>query len=300
MPMLLATGLLCLFLASLTAAKVLFAPLRDRQHALERAGAYGIAAARSSSRLGVSIGALRRVAIATLAKTWLAINRKTSEERVRMRLHAAGLSGRFSPSSFLAGQFAVGILFAFFGFSMASSAFGSIMLASVFGAGSIYVSEFLLSRRASQRTDVAAAALPRLIDQLSISMEAGLSFDASLAHLVERGKGPLVDEMRVMLGEIRVGESRTRALKRVAERVPGPEIKAFVQAVVQAEQQGISLASILRAQAVDLRNRRQMLAEERAMKAPVKMLFPIVIFILPVMFIVIIGPAFVNSGDFFK
>lgn len=298
--MLLATGLLCFLFAGLAGAKVLFAPLRDRQQALERAGAYGSARTSASSKLGLSLGELRRVTVVTLARIWLAINRKTSEERVRTRLHAAGLSKRFTPSGFLAGQFGLGMLFALFGFSMASSGVGKIMLASVFGAGSVYASEFLLSRRASQRADEGAAALPRLIDQLSISMEAGLSFDASLAHVVERGKGPLVDEMRVMLGEMRVGESRTRALKRVAERVAGPEIKAFVQAVVQAEQQGISLTSILRAQAGDLRNRRQMLAEERAMKAPVKMLFPIVIFILPVMFVVIIGPAFVNSGGVFK
>jgi tight adherence protein C len=138
-----------------------------------------------------------------------------------------------------------------------------------------------------------------VIDQLAISMEAGLSFDASIAHVVARGHGPLVEELRVMLGEMRVGESRVRALRHLAERNPGQDVAAFVHAIIQSEQQGISLAGIMRAQAHDLRHRRQMLAEEKAMKAPVKMLFPIVIFILPVMFVVIIGPAFVNADGVF-
>jgi len=93
---------------------------------------------------------------------------------------------------------------------------------------------------------------------------------------------------------MRVGESRPEALKKLAERVPVPELAAFVRAIVQADQLGISLGRILRVQAADTRLRRQQAAEERAMKAPIKMLFPTVMFIFPSMFVVVLGPAMIN------
>ena len=102
-----------------------------------------------------------------------------------------------------------------------------------------------------------------------------------------------------MLGEVRIGESRENALKKMAERVAIPEVSAFTRSIVQADQLGISLGRILRVQAADTRMRRQSAAEERAMKAPIKMLFPTVIFIFPAMFIVILGPAFLNLSKFF-
>jgi tight adherence protein C len=102
------------------------------------------------------------------------------------------------------------------------------------------------------------------------------------------------------MGEIRIGESRQVALKKMAERVPAPELAAFVRAVVQAEQLGISLGRILRVQAADSRLRRQAAAEEKAMKAPIKMLFPTVIFIFPAMFLVILGPALINILNILK
>jgi tight adherence protein C len=182
-----------------------------------------------------------------------------------------------------------------FGFAVGSTFLGKLLLGAMFAVLVVYLSEFLLSRRAAQRAEVMAASLPRVLDQLVISMEAGLGFDAALAHIVSRGEGPLIEELRKMLGEMKVGESRARALKNLARRIPGEDINMVTQAVVQSEQRGLSLTGILRAQADDLRHKRQQAAEEKAMKAPVKMLFPIVIFILPVMFVVILGPAFVHG-----
>jgi tight adherence protein C len=96
------------------------------------------------------------------------------------------------------------------------------------------------------------------------------------------------------LNEMRIGESRHSALKKMADRVDAPELTTFVRAVVQADQLGISLGRILRVQATDSRLRRQAAAEEKAMKAPIKMLFPTVMFIFPAMFIVLLGPAVMN------
>ncbi len=115
----------------------------------------------------------------------------------------------------------------------------------------------------------------------------------------EHLEGPLGEEFALTLNEMRIGESRADALKRLAERVDTPEISSFARAIVQADQLGTSLGRILRVQAADTRLRRQAAAEEKAMKAPIKMLFPTVIFIFPSMFLVILGPAFMNLATIF-
>jgi tight adherence protein C len=111
--------------------------------------------------------------------------------------------------------------------------------------------------------------------------------------------GALTEEFGLTLNEIRIGEGRTDALKKLSERCDTPEISGFVRAIIQADQLGISLGRILRVQAADTRLRRQAAAEEKAMKAPIKMLFPTVMFIFPAMFLVILGPAFLNLSKLF-
>jgi len=149
------------------------------------------------------------------------------------------------------------------------------------------------------RREAIRAQLPDALDLLAVSVEAGLGFDGAVTKLTEHMEGPLVDEFALTLGEIRIGESRHEALKKFTERVPTPEVAAFVRSIIQADQLGISLGRILRIQAGDSRLKRQMLAEEKAMKAPIKMLFPTVLFIFPAMFIVILGPAFINIAKVF-
>jgi tight adherence protein C len=143
------------------------------------------------------------------------------------------------------------------------------------------------------------AALPDALDLLAVSVEAGLGFDAAISKLTEHMHGPLIDELALALSEMRVGEARADALKKLSSRVDSPELAAFVRAIIQADQLGISLGKILRVQAVDTRLKRQATAEEKAMKAPIKMLFPTVIFIFPAMFIVVLGPALINLGKLF-
>jgi tight adherence protein C len=153
--------------------------------------------------------------------------------------------------------------------------------------------------RTRRRKEDIRIQLPDILDLLCVSVEAGLGFDAAMAKVAERMDGPLVEEVRIVLHEMRIGESRAQALKSLAERVDLPETTSFVRAIVQADQLGISLGRILRVQAQDMRNRRQMAAEEKAMKAPVKMLFPTVLFIFPAMFIVVLGPAMLQIGKVF-
>jgi tight adherence protein C len=150
-----------------------------------------------------------------------------------------------------------------------------------------------------RRKDEIGASLPDALDLLAVSVEAGLGFDGAIAKLTDFMDGPLVDEFSLMLSEMRIGETRAEALKRLAVRVPTPEVNAFVRSIVQSDQLGTSLGRILKVQAADTRLRRQAAAEEKAMKAPIKMLFPTVLFIFPSMFMVILGPALMNIQALF-
>ena len=157
----------------------------------------------------------------------------------------------------------------------------------------------IVTMKTRGRKEDLRAELPDALDLLAVSVEAGLGFDGAISKLTEHMEGPLADEFGLALGEMRIGESRSNALTKMMKRVDTPELSAFVRAIIQADQLGISLGRILKVQASDTRNRRQLAAEERAMKAPIKMLFPTVIFIFPAMFIVILGPAFMNLSELF-
>jgi len=143
------------------------------------------------------------------------------------------------------------------------------------------------------------AQLPQGLDLLAVSVEAGLGFDAAVAKLTEQMDGPLVDEFELMLAEIRMGESRENALKKLAERSGVPEVASFARAMIQADRLGVSIGRLLRSQAIETRLKRQAAAEERAMKAPIKMLFPTVLFIFPALFLVVLGPAFIQLFELF-
>jgi len=157
-----------------------------------------------------------------------------------------------------------------------------------------------LNGRVRSRQAAVSAELPDALDLLSVSVEAGLGFDGAVQKLTEHMEGPLIEEFELALGEMRIGESRVEALRKMAERSGSQEMASFVRAIIQADQLGISLGRILRIQAGDTRLKRQLLAEEKAMKAPIKMLFPTVAFIFPAMFIVILGPAFLNLSKIFQ
>ena len=175
-----------------------------------------------------------------------------------------------------------------------------IVIGAGLGAVGFIAPDFFLNSRIRSRQERLRADLPDALDLLAVSVEAGLGFDAAVVKITEQTEGPLGEEFALTLSEMRIGESRQDALKKLADRTGIPEIGAFARSIIQADQFGISLGRILRVQAVDTRHRRQLAAEEKAMKAPVKMLFPTVVFIFPSMFIVILGPAFLNLSKFFK
>ena len=154
--------------------------------------------------------------------------------------------------------------------------------------------EFWLGKKIRARSTAMVLQLPDALDLLTISVEAGLGFDAALSKVVEKMHGPLVDEFRQALAEVRMGRARRDALRDVAARADDQSLANFIGAIVQAEQLGVPIAKVLQIQSQQLRIVRRQRAEEAAAKAPIKMLFPMVGCIFPTIFIVILGPAVIT------
>jgi tight adherence protein C len=235
---------------------------------------------------------------ARLASVTMRLMPKTNPDQVANKLLSAGLARSLSPQAYLALKAGLGGMFILFGLFVTitgamAPAFG--FLIAMMGAAIGFIApDFVINNRIRGRKDRMRAELPNVLDLLCVSVEAGLGFDQALVKLNERMEGPLVDEFGLVLHEMRIGQSRSAALKNLSKRVEAAEVAQFARAIVQADQLGISLSRILRVQSQDMRLRRQLAAEEKAMKAPVKMLFPTVIFIFPSMFVVALGPAALN------
>ena len=148
-----------------------------------------------------------------------------------------------------------------------------------------------LNRAVEDREKLVRSQLPDILDLLVICMEAGLGFSAAVSRTVANVDGEMSDEFGLALAEMRAGASRSTALKNLAERVQIPEVQSFVLAIRQADEFGISVSTVLRDQAEEMRVQRRQIAQEKAQKAPVKMLIPMVFCIFPPLFIIVIGPA---------
>jgi tight adherence protein C len=217
--------------------------------------------------------------------------------RTELKLERAGYPGGLRGADWMGVKVLSTIGFGI-GLALLMLATGRVGLALVFGlAGAAlgYMApEFWLGGRGRKRSFEMVLQLPDALDLLTISVEAGLGFDAALAKVVEKMEGPLVNEFRQALAEIRMGRSRRDALRDVVVRANSQPISNFIGAIVQAEQLGVPIAKVLQIQSQQLRIERRQRAEEAAAKAPVKMLFPMVGCIFPTIFIVILGPAIVT------
>ena len=169
-----------------------------------------------------------------------------------------------------------------------------VMLVIVFTAMGAAMPWVMLRIMAQKRQKLIMKQLPEVLDLLCVSVQAGLSFDAALRRIVERMDGPLIEECTRMLEDVRMGLPRRQALRMMGERCEVQEVALFVTAIIQAERLGTSLGKTLNNQAINMRERRRQTVKAEAMKAPVKMIFPLVLFIFPSVFVIVLLPALLN------
>ena len=175
--------------------------------------------------------------------------------------------------------------------SPAPARFAILLAAIAFG---YFAPDLLVRSNAEKRRGKIRQELPNTLDQMLISVQAGLGFEAAMARTAQNGSGPLADEMTRTLQDMQVGRSRKEAYLDMSDRVDVPDLRSFIRAIVQADAYGIAIAKVLKVQANEMRLKRRQRAEEHAMKIPVKILFPLIFFIFPTLFIILLGPAVMN------
>ncbi|MBE3590675.1 MAG: type II secretion system F family protein [Firmicutes bacterium] len=300
------------FLAAASATTVVLAPSEAEVVVRKRVREWAVAAADADilerERLAepfhrrVLLPAVRRLQAAVWARTPLG-----TRARIATRLRQAGQP--YTPGAFVAfrlagllGGAAAGWLLraalpAAGGAGGAAGGAGAWMGAALLALGAYTGSilpEMALGRRIAARQRAFRRALPDVLDLLCVSVEAGLGLDGALAKVAAKFSGPVAEEFEGYLRATRLGTSREEALGQLAERVAIPEVRNVVAAIIQAERLGASLARVLRLQADDMRLQRRQRAQEQSLRAPVKMLFPLVLFIFPTVFIVLLGPAVIR------
>ena len=218
-------------------------------------------------------------------------------DRLRRQLAAAGAPLGFDVEKTVLAKLLASLAGGVLGLGLvvfgAVPAGSGLLLAVAMGLAAFIVPDLWLAYLGSKRRKQIRRSLPDMLDMITISVEAGLGFDAALAKMIKNGRGPLTEEFSTMLGEVQAGLSRRDALKNMSARADVPELTSFVLSIMQAEVFGVSVKDILRTQSRELRVRRRQRAEELAQKAPVKLVFPVVLCILPATLLVIGGPAII-------
>lgn len=242
-------------------------------------------------------GTLDRIVLPSLKAVGRGVRRVTPAgwmDSLERRVRLAGSASGWTVERALVGKVVLGLGGAYAG--MQGSGGGATGILATLGIGGLgyALPDLVLNHVGRRRQAQIGLELPGILDQLTISVEAGLGFDAALTRVSATGDGPLAEELRRLLAEIKVGISRTDAFRHLSERTDVPELKHFALVLKQAEEFGLPIARILRIQAAELRTKRRQRAEETAMKVPVKIVFPLVLCIFPALFVVLLGPAVIR------
>jgi tight adherence protein C len=242
--------------------------------------------------------------LARLSRTAGRITSASSADSMEKRLALAGNPGDLRIADWLGVKALVAGATGVILFLVGQLAGGDTVLAIILGAVGVLIGyilpEFWLGRRIKARQKVILKMIPDALDLLTISVRAGLGFDAALAKVVEKLPGPLSDEFRRALAEVRVGKARREALRDMIPRTNVQPLSNFIGAIIQAETLGVSISKVLQIQSEQLRIERRQRAEQLAAQAPIKMLFPLVGCIFPSLFIVILGPAVIQMINNFR
>ena len=239
-----------------------------------------------------------RPLVARMSRMGNRVTNASSTDTVEKRLAMAGNPGDLRLSDWMGVKMLVAIatgLIMFLLITLLTASIVSGMFLGIVALGIGYLlPEFWLGNKIKARQKLILKMIPDTLDLLTISVRAGLGFDAALAKVVEKLPGPLTDEFRRALAEIRVGKARREALRDMIPRTNIQPLSNFIGAIIQAETLGVSISKVLQVQSEQLRIERRQRAEEQAARAPIKMLFPLVGCIFPSLFIVILGPAFIS------
>lgn len=256
----------------------------------------GLAAVRSNLGRGVVEAGAASAGTKSLAGLGVRVTPKGYAGWLDKLLAKAGRPAGMPLERLLIAKPALALLAAFVSIMFAARSPSGIMVLYLFLLPLVayFIPDILIHGRGAERQKAIEMELPNTLDQMLISVEAGLGFEAAMARAGQNGKGPLAEELVRTLQDMQVGRSRKDAYLAMAQRAGSPDLRSFVRSVVQADQYGIALAAVLRTQAKQMRIKRRQRAEEKAMKLPVKVLFPLMFCILPVLFIVIIGPAVIS------
>lgn len=249
----------------------------------------------------LAIPFFRRVLVPTLRRLGKTGGRFTPTsvvERLGRELVYAGSPPGWDAERVLATKFLSTIGFGVLGFAVAKVAGFAFVRVVILGAFlafiGYYIPEWVLRSRSGSRQKQIQRALPDALDLLSITVEAGLGFDAALARVARQEGGPLGEELHRVLQEMQFGKGRAEALRDLGERTTIGELKSFVLAMIQADVFGVSVSKVLQVQAHEMRLKRRQRAEEKAQKIPVKIIFPLIFCIFPSLFVVILGPAVIQ------
>ena len=300
-------GLMVFAAATLTLSLVGVVTTERRGVARSLAAVQALNAAPESLRSELERPFAERV-LAPLGERTVGIGRRLvragTQERIQHRLDIAGNPAGWTVSRIIglkalgAGVLTVAALL--FATGDGSSLGRTLIITAALGCFGYVIPNIMLYNAGTKREAVMQRALPDALDLLTISVEAGLGFDAAVMKVAKNTEGPLAQEFSRLLQEMQIGVGRAAAMRAVAERTTMKDLKSFCLAMVQADQLGVPIGRVLRIQSSEMRVKRRQRAEEKAQQVPVKIMVPLVLFILPCLFIVVAGPAGIRMAEAFQ
>ncbi|MEI4271902.1 type II secretion system F family protein [Klenkia sp. LSe6-5] len=287
----------------LAASLALVLPLAFGVYALTSTSRRPLAIAHRNLTRGLGVSTPVSGSLESRGNGWLAVLRTLTPERearrTRRLLLAAGHPAGWTMARVLTAKPALVLVVGLVWLLVLEARPGPLVL--VLGAaatvGAYWLPDAVLDGRAKERQAVLTRELPDVLDEMTIAVEAGLGFEAAMAWVANNGTGALAEEFRRTLADVNVGRPRREAYEALVARTRIDDLRRFVAAVNQADSYGIAVSDVLRVQAAEMRTKRRQRAEERAMKVPVKVSFPLMVCILPALLIVVLGPVFLGLGE---
>ena len=305
--LLLGGGLLVLTGATLALSLIGAVTPERRAMASSLAAIQALGAAPDEAAAEIDESFVRRE-VAPFAERFTALGRRLTRagasERIQRRLDIAGNPAGWDVDRILGvkvlGLALLGGLTLFYGLASGSSPVRVLVLAAAIGGFGFVLPNILLYNAGEKREAQMRKVLPDALDLLTISVEAGLGFDAAVMKVARNTDGPLAQEFSRLLQEMQIGVGRMDAMRAMGERSTIKELRSFCHAMVQADQLGVPIGRVLRIQSKEMRVKRRQAAEEKAQQVPVKIMVPLVLFILPSLFIVVMGPAALKMVETFR